>query len=910
MMERKRNLIHEMTKSAYSLFEYYHSLEKSGVMGSEEAKEAAKSAINALRYGEALKDYFWITDRHPRMIMHPYRPELNGADLSNYKDSMGKAIFVEFAEAVSLSGESYIDYMWQWNDDSTRVVPKLSYVRLFEPWDWIIGTGIYIEDVRIEIRGMEVRALTISGVIGLLILLLLIIMARQGHRIEAERSHAEEELHKSKELYRTLAEAASEGVLIWSSKGLQANKTLLSWLNYSEQELPQNSIRDIISSSLLSGFENAGHFYDLLSVRMHAECMLIQKDRTLLKCYADFSRIQLGGLNAVLVVIRPLKSFTPQTGIEIPWDLLKNIETGFFRTSYGKSFRFIAATPSAISMLGFDDFDEMTSLNLDALFVEARQLKEIKDRLANTQEAKAKAVALKGKNGRSFQALVSALTVENSEGEVSCEWSIEPLAAIALESGCGLTDVNQYSASYILKSPISVIAQPIETVSQATGILKVLSLLNKQDAPFAVVVDDNNEPLGIIDAGKTGVELSVGGDPNTPAGFWMKTPLSFIRNHESISVSLNMIQSNPAGCLLAVDGEKRLTGYISPAILARALASSPNPILQHIEEATTVSALQKAFLDSREFVGSMAIGNADISEITCWFSSIADLISQKTLSMCLEAMGPPPCKFAFFQTGSAGRMEQTLSTDQDNAIVFEDRSKAENESAQQYFTELGNRVNTMLDEIGFSLCKGNNMAGNTKWCQPLSRWKSYFSEWISSPGPEELLEVSIFFDFRFCYGEKVLIDELRDYVSSRLKTNDIFFRFMAIALKSFTPSLHLVSKEKTDTKRLLMPLTGAIRLYALKNGITPTATIDRLIALYRDGSIEPGLFRGLIRAWKNLTTIRLMHQTENLRKGLEPDNMVNFQLEAVDFRYQAEEAIESIHALMLKTGSEFYTEPI
>jgi CBS domain-containing protein len=559
-------------------------------------------------------------------------------------------------------------------------------------------------------------------------------------------------------------------------------------------------------------------------------------------------------------------------------------------------------------MLGFDDFDEMTSMNFDSLFIDPLQLKEIKESLANTKEANAKAVELKRNNGRSFQALLSALTVENTEGEMSCEWSIEPLAAIAPESNCGFTDLNQYSASFIMKSPISMFAQPIETVLQETNILQVITLLSQQNAPFAVVVDANNEPLGIIDAGKTGMQLSDGGDPNTSAGHWMKTPLSFIQHHESVSMAFNMIQKNPAGCLLVVNDEKKLTGYVSPSILTRSLAPSPNPIIQHIDAATTVSALQKAFLDSREFVGSMAIGNADITEITYWFSSIADLISQKALSMCIEAMGPPPCKFAFFQTGSAGRMEQTLSTDQDNAIVFEDRSEKENENAQHYFTELGKRVNTMLDQIGFSLCKGNNMAGNNKWCQPLSRWKSYFSGWINSPGPDELLEVSIFFDFRFCYGEKVLIDELRDYVSSRLKTNDIFFRFMAIALKPFTPSLHLLSKEKTDTKRMLMPLTGAIRLYALKNGITPTSTTERLMTLYNEGSIELGLFRVLVRTWKNLTNIRLMHQAEDLRKGNEPDNMVNFQIEAVDYRFQAEEAIESINSLMLKVGADFHTE--
>ena len=155
MMDRKRNLIHEMTASVYSLLEHYHSLETAGAVDRAGAQEEARRAIGNIRYGEDLKDYFWITDRQPVMIVHPYRPDLNGQDLNGFRDSKGKTIFVEFVKAVAETGESYVEYMWQWNDDSTRVVPKLSYVRLFEPWEWVIGTGIYIEDVRHEIRRLE-----------------------------------------------------------------------------------------------------------------------------------------------------------------------------------------------------------------------------------------------------------------------------------------------------------------------------------------------------------------------------------------------------------------------------------------------------------------------------------------------------------------------------------------------------------------------------------------------------------------------------------------------------------------------------------------------------------------------------------------------------------------------------------
>src|SRR4030043_151019 len=173
MMERKRNLIRAMTSSAYSLLDYYHSMESRGLMEPDTAKVQAMTAISSIRYGDSLKDYFWITDRHPKMIIHPYRPDLNGQDLTDFRDSRGKTIFVEFISAVAPTGESYVEYMWQWNDDSTRIVPKISYVKLFEPWGWIIGTGIYIEDVRTEISLLEQKIITISLIITVLSSLLL-----------------------------------------------------------------------------------------------------------------------------------------------------------------------------------------------------------------------------------------------------------------------------------------------------------------------------------------------------------------------------------------------------------------------------------------------------------------------------------------------------------------------------------------------------------------------------------------------------------------------------------------------------------------------------------------------------------------------------------------------------------------
>ena len=170
--------------------------ERSALLSRDEAQSLAKEHIRNLRYGPDNKDYFWITDIDSMIIVHPYRPDLEGQDGKDLKDPSGKHFIIEFSKVAREQGSDYVDYLWQWKDDPDRIVPKISYVELFSPWDWIIGTGIYVEDVRDEISAITRDMTFICLLILIVITVLSTYIVWQGTQSERKRQKAEGEIRQ------------------------------------------------------------------------------------------------------------------------------------------------------------------------------------------------------------------------------------------------------------------------------------------------------------------------------------------------------------------------------------------------------------------------------------------------------------------------------------------------------------------------------------------------------------------------------------------------------------------------------------------------------------------------------------------------------------------------------------------
>ncbi len=168
IMEQKHTQIEELAEVGLSVVEYYYSLEANNVMSREEAQDAAKDAIKNLRYGTDRMDYYWINDLNHFMIAHPFRPDLEGTNMIEEQDPDGVMIMAEFVKVARELGIGCVSYKWQYYDDTDRIEPKLACVVLFKPWDWVLGTAIYINDVETMMAGKAQN--TILTALGILIL--------------------------------------------------------------------------------------------------------------------------------------------------------------------------------------------------------------------------------------------------------------------------------------------------------------------------------------------------------------------------------------------------------------------------------------------------------------------------------------------------------------------------------------------------------------------------------------------------------------------------------------------------------------------------------------------------------------------------------------------------------------------
>ena len=402
-----------------------------------------------------------------------------------------------------------------------------------------------------------------------------------------------------------------------------------------------------------------------------------------------------------------------------------------------------------------------------------------------------------------------------------------------------------------------------------------------------LVKDDNGNVEGIItDKDLRTKVVARGISSKEPVESIMATPVKTVPAEAVCFDALFSMLKNRIHHL-AVEKEGDITGIITAHDLLLLQESSPIFLFREIVSRTEIEGLYPLAKQFPGVVRALIEQGAKASNITRMVTVLNDQILDRILSLLIQDMGTPPVPFCWLVMGSEGRKEQTLATDQDNAIMYEDPDgSTQKKEAQHYFLEFGKKAVEHLAACGYALCKGDIMASNPKWNQPFSEWQKLFDSWIFYPDPKEVLHSTIFFDFRPAFGKVEFAHQLRKHLAKRAMREKVFIHHMARNCMATRPPLSLFKnfirikdgkhKGLLDLKTVgLTPLVDFARLMSLDRGVTATNTLERIESLNEHKCISDEFALKVKESYEFQMQLRLMHQIDNIEDGKDPDNYIN-----------------------------------
>lgn len=309
----------------------------------------------------------------------------------------------------------------------------------------------------------------------------------------------------------------------------------------------------------------------------------------------------------------------------------------------------------------------------------------------------------------------------------------------------------------------------------------------------------------------------------------------------------------------------------------------PRQIAHGIRQAESGAQLERSSREIRALAREMLEQGAGAAQVTRMLSTLNDLLTRRIIDLEVAAAGIEEVEFCWISMGSEGRHEQTLTSDQDNGIVFVPPAGVDAGEMRECLLAPAERINRRLAECGFALCRGGIMASNPECCLSLSEWRQRFAEWIDRGDPKALLNASIFFDFRPLHGPVAGAEDLREWLRHYASGNSRFLLQLTENALTNAPPLGLVRDfvfaPGTHTLDLkvngVTPFVDAARILALSAGLAETNTAHRLQLAARAMKIDAGDVDAWTEALHFIQLLRLRHQSAQARAGEPVDNLVD-----------------------------------
>lgn len=422
-----------------------------------------------------------------------------------------------------------------------------------------------------------------------------------------------------------------------------------------------------------------------------------------------------------------------------------------------------------------------------------------------------------------------------------------------------------------------------------------------------LVVQDNHIPIGVVhntDLIRCNMTSDIPLD--TPVVELMDSQVISVQKDHSVIDALTFMIKHNIKFLLILDGQE-VVGIVGQQDWLAVESRYPTELLRQMGNATTIKELAVLKSKAHETIWGTFKTESDTLALTNIVSVINDTLTKRMLALVIGEMvddgrGGPPVPFAWIGMGSEGREAQTITTDQDNGLIYEDVSTAQ-DRVEEWFSVFAEKAVSGLETCGFTRCAGNVMATNPDLRGSTQHWQKLFERIIKTGDDKDLFEASIYFDFRCLFGKMCLVTDLRDYLTAVIGEHSFFIRHLVEAtVQGHGPpigtirwkiyNLTGIAPPSFDIKsNALVPLDAAIRVLALRDGVQQTQTLVRLQHCLENGRISKRLADDVRKAFDFLLRLRFKLEFSSYYKGAVGDDnhLINIgDLAPVQARYLAD----------------------
>lgn len=447
-----------------------------------------------------------------------------------------------------------------------------------------------------------------------------------------------------------------------------------------------------------------------------------------------------------------------------------------------------------------------------------------------------------------------------------------------------------YRSDYFLfqQNITSLMSSPVVTCQADQSVTEISQIMAQHGVGSVLVMEGDSLRGALTERDLVHKVLSRGADPRkVTAREIMNTEFPVVPTTATFGDALVAVSRQPTKYLLVVDGS-RPVGVVSIRDLIKARTTGTLYTAEEIESQDTIEGLAQIGRDVDRVLQALVAEKAPVPQLFEVMTALHDRLVRRVIEISLaemvrEGYGQPPARFCWLNLGSSGRREQTLRTDQDNALIYADPEK-KTEETKAFFLRLGEKVVEGLAACGFAKCRGGVMAQNPDWCRPLSHWQRLLQLWAAEREPLNIRLLSIFLDFRPVYGDEGLAHELRQVVFRLFREGGVARALAEDDLQSTVP-LGLFGHWRTEKgahqgeinlkNSVCVHLVDCVRIYSLRAGIEKTSTMERLARLGQEGVFSHDDEELWQAAFETLMMIRIRENLKKVNRGQAPDNYVN-----------------------------------